>query len=195
MHGDQPYAQKMVTALFKGASSTGLSIFWSKSVSNELVCSSTGGALPTVLQHFCAAFTPQMAIRESPHDPTVVAIGGIGRRINLLNLSSLRTDNIQLTGFTNHVQAKVLYLSWHPEDENQLAFSTEEGRVGIYDVSKTSNVPKVVNQFTSSAVYQLAWAKVNASRWVLFACAKGKLVYILEDKGKKKVPALSTLLD
>lgn len=120
-------------------------------------------------------------------------MAGTGRRLHLLHLSSLAPDQLKLTSFTNRVQAKVLYLAWHPEHENQLAFSTEEGRVGIYDVGKPSNVPNIVKPFTGAPIYQMAWTKVRSGtaaddvalegspeRWVLFVCAKGKLIYIPE---------------
>lgn len=101
------------------------------------------------------------------------------------------------------MQAKVLCLAWHPEHENLLAFSTEEGRVGIYDVNKTSNVPNIVKPFTSAPIYQITWAKMRmgtpptdaeagaeagdkaVQRWVLFACANRKLVYIPESGDQK----------
>lgn len=47
--------------------------FWTKSSSNELICSTlaTADEPPQVLRHFCTVAQPQMVIRASPHDPTM----------------------------------------------------------------------------------------------------------------------------
>ena len=88
-----------------------------------------------------------------------------------------------MTHYSNKIQAKVLCLSWHPVHENILAFSTEEGRVGILDTNKQSNVPIIMKPFSGKPVYQISWGSVsngNDSRYVLFACSAGKLVYFPE---------------
>ncbi|KAF4532993.1 hypothetical protein B566_EDAN000682 [Ephemera danica] len=48
-------------------------------------------------------------------------------------------------------------LSWHPEKEGVLGFSTSEGRVGICNVSNLGKEPVVFRQFHRSTVYRVAW--------------------------------------
>lgn len=58
-----------------------------------------------------------------------IAISGTNRRIHIMNLSNLTAENMKFVSYTNSIQSKIHYLSWHPEAENLLAFSTDEGRV------------------------------------------------------------------
>lgn len=120
-----------------------------------------------------------------------------------MNLSNLKPNNIEVVSYQNNVQAKVLCLAWHPDNENLLAFSTEDGRVAVYDISKPSNVPKLMKPFTGKPVYQLSWAKIGIAanstsvvttddtttkpltRTVLFACSRGNLVYFPESGESK----------
>lgn len=76
----------------------------------------------------------------------------------------------------NKIHSGVLSLSWHPEKDNVLAFSTREGRIGVLDVNKSSNVPTILASFSSQEVYSIAWAKVDDSM-VLIACNGQKFVY------------------
>lgn len=117
-------------------------------------------------------------------------MAGTNRRIHILSLSTLTPNNIQISAFVNRVQSKVLYLAWHPHNENLLAYSTDEGRVAIYDVSKSSNMPVIMKPFTGKSVYQLSWAQIgnetdDSKRMVLFACSNNRLVYFPESGDSK----------
>lgn len=63
-----------------------------------------------------------------------IAIAGNNKRISLLDLATLKPNNIQMHGLTSKIQGKVLSLSWHPKHENLLAFSTNEGRVREFSI-------------------------------------------------------------
>lgn len=58
-----------------------------------------------------------------------IAVAGNNKRISILDLATLRFDNIEIQSLTSKVQGKVLALAWHPTNENLLSFSTNEGRV------------------------------------------------------------------
>lgn len=58
-----------------------------------------------------------------------IAIAGNNKRINILDLSALKNDNVEIQALTSKIQGKVLALAWHPINENLLSFSTNEGRV------------------------------------------------------------------
>lgn len=113
---------------------------------------------------------------ENPFDSNVVAIAGNDRRICVWNTSILSDTEISLRPFMNKIKSCVLCLSWHPEKENLLAFSTREGRIGIMDVNKSTNVPEILPSFTSKEVYSIAWAKKN-DELVLLACDRQKFVF------------------
>lgn len=76
----------------------------------------------------------------------------------------------------NKIHSAVLCLSWHPDKDNILAFSTREGRIGVLDVNKSANVPTILSSFSSQVVYSIAWSK-NPESVNLIACNGQKLVY------------------
>lgn len=58
-----------------------------------------------------------------------IAIAGNNKRVNILDLSTLKRDHVEIQALTSKIQGKVLALAWHPTNENLLSFSTNEGRV------------------------------------------------------------------
>lgn len=58
-----------------------------------------------------------------------LAIAGNNKRISIIDLSTLKVNNIEAQSLTSKVQGKVLALEWHPSNENLISFSTNEGRV------------------------------------------------------------------
>ena len=86
----------------------------------------------------------------------------------------------------NKIHSGILSLAWHPEKDNILAFSTREGRIGVLDVNKSSNVPTVLAGFSSQEVYSIGWARIQDSV-VLIACNGQKMVhYSQKDQWKMK---------
>lgn len=127
---------------------------------------------------------------ENPIDSHVIAIGGNDKRICLWNTSDPNHHTIILKPFMNKIQSGVLALCWHPQKDNLLAFGTREGRIGVLDTNKTTNVPIILQSFTSHEIYSLAWAnfykktqgeeggeKEKNEVILLLACSGGKLVY------------------
>lgn len=110
-----------------------------------------------------------------------VALASAAPRIEKLNLASLQPDNIPFKPFTNKISGFVMFLAWHPEEEDKLAFATNEGRVGVLDTSSMSNVPVIMKPFINKEVYALHWCFLTNDkqerRLVLFACGTNELAY------------------
>lgn len=82
-----------------------------------------------IIFNLCTLPIGMQTIRECPHDPNRIAIAGNNKRINILDLTTLKPSNIQIQSLVSKVQAKVLALAWHPVNESLISFSTDEGRV------------------------------------------------------------------
>ncbi|XP_069825049.1 gem-associated protein 5 [Dendropsophus ebraccatus] len=54
------------------------------------------------------------------------------------------------------IKCKVTALSWHPTKEGSLAFGTDDGKVGIYDVFSTKP-PQISNTYHKKTVYSMSW--------------------------------------
>ncbi|KAM4039958.1 LOW QUALITY PROTEIN: gem-associated protein 5 [Anomaloglossus baeobatrachus] len=54
------------------------------------------------------------------------------------------------------IRSKVTALSWHPTKEATLAFGTDDGKVGIYDVFSTKP-PQISSTYHKKTVYSMAW--------------------------------------
>lgn len=117
---------------------------------------------------------------ENSIDSHVIAIGGNDKRLCLWNTSEANHHTITLKPFMNKIQSGVLALSWHPQKDNLIAFGTREGRIAILDTNRNTNVPIILESFTSHEIYSLAWAKFNENGSeviLLLACSGGKLVH------------------
>lgn len=72
-------------------------------------------------------------------------------------------------------------LAWHPEQEEKLAFATNEGRIGLFDTKNPNNVPVLLKSFTNKEVYAICWCYLTDDkrqrRMVLLACGKSDLAY------------------
>lgn len=125
-----------------------------------------------------------LAIRECPHDPNRIAIAGNNKRINILDLATFRANNVQMQSLTSKIQGKVLALAWHPANESQIAFSTNEGRVGVFDISKTTSPPEIMMNFCGKNVYNISFGIVN-EKSTLFACNGNKLMMFRSKNAKQ----------
>lgn len=114
-----------------------------------------------------------------------IAIAGNNKRINILDLSTLKDDNVEIQSLTSKIQAKVLALAWHPINENLLSFSTNEGRVGIFNISKTSSAPDLIKNFNGKDVYNLSFnVDETSKKCILFATNSHKLMMFNENSIK-----------
>lgn len=114
-----------------------------------------------------------------------IAIAGNNKRINILDLSTLKVDNIQIQSLTSKIQDKVLAVAWHPTNENLLAFSTNEGRVGVFNISKGPNPPDLMKNFNGKEIYRIGYGvDLNSTKCTLYACNDNKLMMFNESSIK-----------
>lgn len=125
-------------------------------------------------------------IRESIHDPNRIAIAGNNKRINLLDLTTLKQNNIQMQPLISRIQGKVLGLAWHPENENSLCFSTNEGRIGVFDINKASNPPEIIKNFCGKNIYSISYKLGVDGKWILYTCNNKKLMMFSYGKNAKQ---------
>lgn len=155
------------------------SLLWMSSIHRHICCLETQN-----LTKIISLDTLQIRIHyiiENPIESNVIAIGGNDKRLCLWNTSDASRHMITLKPFMNKIQSSILCIAWHPEKDNILAFSTREGRVGILDTNKFTNVPVIMESFTSHEIYSMTWAKFTDSSGlettVLVVCSNGKCVY------------------
>ncbi|KAJ6642190.1 Protein rigor mortis, partial [Pseudolycoriella hygida] len=164
--------------------------FWAVSLKRLIICTDLLNFDKTLISYSTMA-EKLHTIKESPHDMNKIAVAGKTKSIYILDASNFSAQNMSSMVYANHIKAKVICIAWHPENENLLAFSTAEGRVGILDIKKATNVPVTMKPFTSEDVYRISWGLITDAsnttpRWILFASSKTKLVYFPEkDKDPK----------
>ncbi|VEN63097.1 unnamed protein product, partial [Callosobruchus maculatus] len=84
---------------------------------------------------------------------------------------------VSMQQLTQKIHRKVTCVVWHPDNENIMAFGTQEGRVGFFDLEDKSGVPKVMSHFFTNEIYKLQWAPIKDESYALFTTSEGKLVY------------------
>ena len=57
---------------------------------------------------------------------------------------------------------QVMSLAWHPSKEGRLAFGTEDGKVGLYDVL-TLRAPVISESYHMKPVYAMSWGPQSYS--------------------------------
>uniref|UniRef100_A0A182PCI0 Uncharacterized protein n=1 Tax=Anopheles epiroticus TaxID=199890 RepID=A0A182PCI0_9DIPT len=170
---------------------------WCSSIHRKLTCLEVteSGKVSVVVDYACITTTNRCVV-ENPLESMVVALASGAPRIEKLNLTSLQPDNIPFKSYTNKISALVMFLAWHPEDEEKLAFATSEGRVGVIDTSSMTNVPVIMKPFTTKEVYALHWCYLTdekqEKRLILFACSKNELVYYHMSGAQKYEPIRCT---
>lgn len=134
------------------------------------------------------------SIDECPLDLNKIAFGCIDRRICILNASNMKPNIIYLQALMNKIQNNVSALAWHPEKENLLAYGTIEGRVGIYDSSRSHHFPDILPPFSGKEIYSLVWCKLadetGKTKLALFALSADKFVYFYDTKDFSKSEAI-----
>lgn len=155
------------------------SVLWVSSIHRHICCFET-----QTYSKIISIDTLQIRIHyieENPIDSHVIAIAGNDKRLCLWNTSEANHHCISLKPFMNKIHSCILCCSWHPDKDNILAFSTREGRIGVLDTNKFSNVPVILESFTTHEIYSMKWAKYTDANGsdviVLIACSSGKLVF------------------
>uniref|UniRef100_A0A182U7X9 Uncharacterized protein n=1 Tax=Anopheles melas TaxID=34690 RepID=A0A182U7X9_9DIPT len=171
---------------------------WCSSIHRKISCLEVAesGKATVVVDYSCITPTNRCVV-ENPLESMVIALASAAPRIEKLNLASLQPDNIPFKPFTNKISGFVMFLAWHPEEEDKLAFATNEGRVGVLDTSSMSNVPVIMKPFINKEVYALHWCFLTNDkqerRLVLFACGTNELAYYHMSGAHNRTTILQTL--
>ncbi|KAK3580429.1 hypothetical protein CHS0354_035471 [Potamilus streckersoni] len=123
------------------------------------------------------------AVNTSPLDPGRLALGVGDAVIRVMNLNSSEGNDV--TVFWQGIKSKVTALCWHPVKEGLLAYGTDDGRVGIYDVLSTKP-PNISTTYHRRTVYVVAWgppcpAKEPESKSTYFLYSVGDGVILEHD--------------
>ncbi|CAN0269315.1 unnamed protein product [Lampetra planeri] len=122
---------------------------------------------------YCLAFPPV----ESGSDPGALAVGGGDGVLRVWRTLSPRAA-YDVSSYWQGVHAKLTALAWHPSREGRLAFGTDEGKVGIYDLYN-NKPPQISSSYHKKTVYSLSWGppvppspegKGQASGYALYSC-------------------------
>ncbi|KAL3879528.1 hypothetical protein ACJMK2_031822, partial [Sinanodonta woodiana] len=123
------------------------------------------------------------AVNTSPLDPGRLALGVGDAVIRIMNMNSSGANDV--TVFWQGIKSKVTALSWHPVKDGLLAYGTDDGRVGIYDVLSTKP-PNISTTYHRRTVYVVAWgpqcpAKGPGSKITYFLYSVGDGVILEHD--------------
>uniref|UniRef100_A0A3B5MNQ1 Gem (nuclear organelle) associated protein 5 n=1 Tax=Xiphophorus couchianus TaxID=32473 RepID=A0A3B5MNQ1_9TELE len=90
--------------------------------------------------------------------PVGVGCLALGVGDNLIRVwNTLSTQNqYDVRSFWQGIKSKVTALAWHPKKEGSLAFGTDDGKVGIYDVF-SNKPPQISSSYHKKTVYTLSW--------------------------------------
>ncbi|XP_076752197.1 gem-associated protein 5-like isoform X2 [Xylocopa sonorina] len=121
-------------------------------------------------------------IAACPLDTSHVAFGVGDAMLRLWNLSAAHSTSFDITILWQKIKGKIRAISWHPEKENLLAYATEEGRVGVFNITG-GKPPTVYRQYHRNIVYVIGWGpNPKNKQHVLYSCAEGELVYYDREK-------------
>ncbi|KAG7201057.1 hypothetical protein KM043_017605 [Ampulex compressa] len=121
-------------------------------------------------------------IAPCPLDTTRVAFGVGDAMLRLWHLSDMKDTSCNITMLWQKIKGKITAIAWHPDKENLLAYSTDEGRVGVFD-TYGKKPPILYRQYHRRTVYTLSWGPSTLTKeYALYSCGEGELVYYDTDK-------------
>uniref|UniRef100_A0A671MBV8 Gem-associated protein 5-like n=1 Tax=Sinocyclocheilus anshuiensis TaxID=1608454 RepID=A0A671MBV8_9TELE len=91
----------------------------------------------------------------SPVGTGCLALGIGDSMIRVWNTLSIQ-NQYDIKTFWQGVKSKVTALAWHPLKEGSLAFGTDDGKVGIYEVY-SNKPPQISSTYHHRTVYSLSW--------------------------------------
>ncbi|KAF7655287.1 hypothetical protein LDENG_00058260 [Lucifuga dentata] len=84
-----------------------------------------------------------------------LALGVGDNMIRVWNTLTIQ-NQYDTRSFWQSIKSKVTALAWHPKKEGSLAFGTDDGKVGIYEVF-SNKPPQISSSYHRKTVYTLAW--------------------------------------
>ncbi|XP_050100042.1 protein rigor mortis [Anopheles aquasalis] len=189
-----PYPVEKIFHVIRGNAAR---YIWCSSINRKLSCVHVAeDGKPTVVREYSCMIPTNRFLVEHPLEPMVVAVATSVPRIEVINLLTMKPDNVQLRHFTNKIGGVVMTLAWHPEQEEKLAFATNEGRIGLFDTKNANNVPVLLKSFTNKDIYAISWCYLTDEkgqrRMILLACGKSDLAYYYVTGQSKHVPNMCT---
>ncbi|XP_057216483.1 gem-associated protein 5 [Triplophysa rosa] len=91
----------------------------------------------------------------SPVATGCLALGVGDSMIRVWNTLSIQ-NKYDIRTFWQGIKSKVTALAWHPLKEGSLAFGTDDGKVGIYEVY-SNKPPQISSTYHRRTVYTLSW--------------------------------------
>nr|XP_055035925.1 gem-associated protein 5 [Misgurnus anguillicaudatus] len=91
----------------------------------------------------------------SPVGTGCLAVGVGDSMIRVWNTLSIQ-NHYEIRTFWQGIKSKVTALAWHPLKEGSLAFGTDDGKVGIYEVY-SNKPPQISSTYHRRTVYSLSW--------------------------------------
>uniref|UniRef100_UPI00358F6F84 gem-associated protein 5-like isoform X3 n=1 Tax=Myxine glutinosa TaxID=7769 RepID=UPI00358F6F84 len=130
------------------------------------------------------------ALTISPVDPGSLAVGVGDCTVRVWDtLAPL--DALCVRSLWQGIRSKVTALAWHPNREGCLAFGTDDGKVGIYDVV-SNRTPRISNTYHKRTVYSLTWGpalhldSTGDSQWIALYSCGGDGVVIMHNSQRLK---------
>ncbi|KAG1969970.1 gem-associated protein 5 isoform X1 [Pimephales promelas] len=91
----------------------------------------------------------------SPVGTGCLALGVGDSMIRVWNTMSIQ-NQYDIKTFWQGIKSKVTALAWHPQKEGSLAFGTDDGKVGIYEVY-SNKPPQISSTYHRRTIYSLSW--------------------------------------
>lgn len=71
-------------------------------------------------------------------------------------------------------------MAYHPKNENLIAFGTDDGRIGMFNLKRNKNKPKLLKTVISQPVNCLCWAPLpntkNDDELIIYAVCGGEIL-------------------
>ncbi|BFZ24230.1 hypothetical protein BsWGS_27268 [Bradybaena similaris] len=107
------------------------------------------------LASWCSLGGYVCAVRASPVDPGLVAIGAGDNIIRVWNQNN-KSKNLDFTSISYGTRCMITAIAWHPEREGLLAYGTDNGKVGIIN-ALTVKPPVISKSIHTRTVYVVCW--------------------------------------
>ncbi|XP_045479376.1 uncharacterized protein LOC123684241 isoform X2 [Harmonia axyridis] len=132
------------------------------------------------IETFCALVN---CMTWCPMDPNRIALGLSNGSIKIWNTNSSSPKFFTPSNYSAKIYGKITNLEWNPKNELLIAFSTEEGTIGIIN---TNNKQRATwfKQYFSSAIHNIQWAPYK-DKTCLYVLGKGNLMIFDADQPKE----------
>ncbi|XP_055379595.1 protein rigor mortis [Condylostylus longicornis] len=160
---------------------------WTISFYREITCEDINEN--KIIAKYSCASTNIASIRERPDDMNKIGFACADRRIGILNISNISSNNIYIENCANKIESAVMSIAWSSYD-SLLAFGTMEGRIGILDSEKPANAPVNFNPFCGKPIYCIQWQENK-----IFACGNKKIAVYSSNKKNKDPFVLENIND